>query len=227
MDRRAFVGALATLPLGAALSAQQKTSAPATAAIRPRHLSAGDTVALVAPASATFQTLDLDIARESLEALGLKVKVGEHVLAPARLPGRRRQGSRRRHQPLLQRRQHPRRAADPRRLGQQPRAAAPRLRRDPPQSEDRPRLQRHHRTASSAIHAKTGLVTFHGPNGMGRWDTLVGRVRQARAVQRRSGDVRESASAVGSQLADPDREPRPDASRPARRADGCSAATSP
>src|SRR5688500_239618 len=48
--------------------------------LKPRRLSAGDTVALVAPASATFNTVDLDIARESLEALGLKVQVGGHLL---------------------------------------------------------------------------------------------------------------------------------------------------
>ena len=34
---------------------------------KPRRLKAGDTVALVSPASATFETVDLDIARESLE----------------------------------------------------------------------------------------------------------------------------------------------------------------
>ena len=49
--------------------------------VRPKRLRAGDTVGIVAPASATFQSVDVTVARESLEALGLKVKIGEHVLS--------------------------------------------------------------------------------------------------------------------------------------------------
>jgi hypothetical protein len=41
-------------------------------AIRPARLRPGDTVALVSPATAAFQQEDLDIARESLEGLGLR-----------------------------------------------------------------------------------------------------------------------------------------------------------
>jgi len=48
--------------------------------IRPSRLMPGDTVALVAPASATFKTVELDIAKESLEALGLEVRIGGHLL---------------------------------------------------------------------------------------------------------------------------------------------------
>src|SRR5262245_25226396 len=48
--------------------------------IKPRRLKVGDSVALVAPASATFNTMELDVAKESLEALGLKVQIGGHLL---------------------------------------------------------------------------------------------------------------------------------------------------
>ena len=48
---------------------------------RPARLRQGDSVALVAPATVTYDRDDLLIAVESLEALGLKVRPGEHVLA--------------------------------------------------------------------------------------------------------------------------------------------------
>src|SRR5229473_367051 len=48
--------------------------------LRPKRLTAGDSVMLVAPANATFESLDLQIAKESLEALGFNVRVGAHLL---------------------------------------------------------------------------------------------------------------------------------------------------
>src|SRR6476659_8690983 len=73
MHRRGF---LQTLGLGSlAASALSRTTASAAAVVKPRRLTAGDTVALISPATATFQSLDVQIARESLEALGLKTRV--------------------------------------------------------------------------------------------------------------------------------------------------------
>ena len=48
---------------------------------RPNALQAGDTIAIVSPASAIFDTEPYDIARENLEAMGLKVKMGNYVNA--------------------------------------------------------------------------------------------------------------------------------------------------
>lgn len=48
---------------------------------RPARLRAGDLVALVAPATVTYDKNELSIAVESLEALGLRVRSGKHVLA--------------------------------------------------------------------------------------------------------------------------------------------------
>src|SRR6186713_2567463 len=85
MNRRHFVQSLGIASLATQLpaprlsaAASAKASAPTT--IKPKRLAAGDTVALVSPASATFNSVDLQIARESLEALGFKVKAGEHML---------------------------------------------------------------------------------------------------------------------------------------------------
>ena len=47
---------------------------------KPPRLKKGDTVALVNPAGATFHPEDVVIAGETLTALGLKMKTGEHLL---------------------------------------------------------------------------------------------------------------------------------------------------
>ena len=126
-------------------------------------------MALVAPASATFQGVDLDIARESLEALGLKVKVGRHVLA--------------RHGYLAGADKD--RAADingffadrevravlPIRGGWGSARVLPYL--DFEAIRRNPKIVLGYSDITAlllSIHARTGLVTFHGPNGMGRWD---------------------------------------------------------
>jgi muramoyltetrapeptide carboxypeptidase len=83
MNRRRFVQSLGVAALATQLPAPRAAApagAAAPAAIKPKRLAPGDTVALVSPASATFNTVDLQIARESLEALGFKVRTGEHML---------------------------------------------------------------------------------------------------------------------------------------------------
>jgi len=171
MDRRAFMATLAAIPAaGASFLPTQAGSSRATAPVLPRRLAPGDTVGIVAPASATFQNLDVTIARESLEALGLKVRVGEHVLA--------------RHGYLAGADKN--RAADinaffaddtvravlPIRGGWGSSRVLPHL--------DYERIRRNPKVVVGysditalhlAIQAKTGLVTFHGPNGLGRWDS--------------------------------------------------------
>lgn len=168
MDRRAFLAALAAIPAaGAASSIQPGNSQPA--AIRPPRLEAGDTVGIVAPASATFQSMDVTIARESLEALGLKVRIGAHLLA--------------RHGYLAGSDEE--RAADINeffldtavkgifaiRGGWGSSRVLPYLDYDAIRRNPKVVIGYSDITALHlAIQAKTGLVTFHGPNGMGRWD---------------------------------------------------------
>ena len=171
MQRRQFLGSLASIPALAACGVTTMTAGATqrSTPVRPRRLAAGDTVALVAPASATFQTVDLDIARESLEALGLKVKVGRHLMA--------------RHGYLAGADKD--RAADingffaddsvravlPIRGGWGSARVLPYLDFDTIGRNPKVVLGYSDITALLlSIHAKTGLVTFHGPNGMGRWD---------------------------------------------------------
>src|SRR3954466_8774246 len=79
MNRRRFVQSLGALSVASQLPAVPARAA-ATPVVKAKRLAAGDTVALVSPASATFNTIDLQIATESLQALGFKVKPGAHML---------------------------------------------------------------------------------------------------------------------------------------------------
>jgi len=173
MQRREFLTATVAAPAAAGLlhltgrqaGAQPRRLTP----IRPARLKAGDTVGLVAPANATFNTYELDIARDSLEALGLKVRVGEHL--------------RDRHGYLAG--QDRDRAADingffkdrsvsavlPIRGGWGSARLLPFLDYDAIRANPKVMVGYSDVTALlTAIHARTGLVTFHGANGMGRWD---------------------------------------------------------
>src|SRR6476620_6952617 len=167
MNRRRFVQSLGIASLAAQLPAPRATAAAAT--IRPRRLAAGDTVALVSPASATFNTVDLQIARESLEALGFKVRAGEHMME--------------RHGNLAG--EDKARAEDINKAFADKSVAAvhairggwgsarvlPYLDFDSIRRNPKVLIGYSDITALHlAIHAKTGLITFHGPIGLGRWD---------------------------------------------------------
>lgn len=173
MHRRNFIGVLAGAAAGAALP--RDTGGYARPAglpiIKPRRLAAGDTVALVAPASATFETTDLDIAKESLEALGLKVALGGHLLdRHGYLAGQDRDRARDINRffadPGVK-------AVLPIRGGWGSSRLLPHL--DFEQIRRNPKVVLGFSDITAlllAIFAKTGLVTFHGPNGMGRWDAF-------------------------------------------------------
>jgi muramoyltetrapeptide carboxypeptidase len=172
MDRRGFLHGLCAIGVAGAARSMRIVAADAVpTAIRPRRLAAGDTVALVSPATATFETVDVQIARESLEALGLKVRLGEH---------------------LLERRGYfagddRTRAADinalfadrsiaaihPIRGGWGSSRLLPYLDFDTIRQNPKIFLGYSDITALLlAIFAKTGLITFHGPIGLGRWDAF-------------------------------------------------------
>ena len=76
MDRRSIL----QLSLASTLMGVAPSFAFADAVKRPKRLRPGDTIGLVAPASVTYESLHLQIALEALEAMGLKAKVGSHVM---------------------------------------------------------------------------------------------------------------------------------------------------
>ncbi len=177
MNRRTFVGAAAMTAAAATLSsragAQQRLPA-----IKPPRLMPGDTVALVAPASATFKTIELDIAKESLEALGLQVRIGGHLLdRHGYLAGLDRDRAEDINRFFADRSI---KAILPIRGGWGSSRLLPFLDYDVIRRNPKIVLGYSDITALLlAMHARTGLVTFHGPNGMGRWDEFsVGWVRR-------------------------------------------------
>lgn len=76
-SRRNFLQA--SLLSGFTLSQSFARNADALKSIIPSALKAGDTIGLVCPAYPLLAEMDLQIAQETLQALGFKVKVGKHV----------------------------------------------------------------------------------------------------------------------------------------------------
>ena len=87
MDRKTFIKNLslasAAIPFFTEVDGMtmqnNKTYVKDPQIIRPKALEAGDTIGIISPASAVFETEPYAIAKENLEAMGLKVKMGKHV----------------------------------------------------------------------------------------------------------------------------------------------------
>lgn len=168
MQRREFLQCAAVAAVASGVPVSIRGAEP-PAILKPKRLAIGDTVMLVAPANATFNTVDVQIARESLEALGFKVRLGRHLLD--------------RHGYL---------AGDDRAraddindaFGDRSVAAVHAIRGGWGSARLLPHLdfetiRRNPKILIGysditalllSVHARTGLVTFHGPIGLGRWD---------------------------------------------------------
>lgn len=142
-----------------------------TSRLLPVALNPGDTVALVSPSKATDNKIDLQIATEVMQALGLKVKAGKHL------------ASRRGHLAGTDEE----RAADINTMfadkevkaiiclrgGSGAARVLPLL--DYKLISENPKALLGYSDITAlhnAIHAKTGLITFHGPNGTGSWNSF-------------------------------------------------------
>src|SRR6476469_8979593 len=80
MNRRRFLASAAVTTMAAVGRAPRLDAAPdPIPLLKARRLAPGDSVGLVAPANATFESVDLDIATESLQAIGLRVRTGPHL----------------------------------------------------------------------------------------------------------------------------------------------------
>jgi muramoyltetrapeptide carboxypeptidase len=171
MRRRHFLGS-ATVAAATALMPAIGLAARADTTPRrllPRPLAPGDTVALVSPSSAVSDPFDLQLAREVMEALGLRVVTGAHY---------------------AERRGHlagsdAERAGDLNAAFADPDVAAivctrggsgaarllPLLDYEAIRGNPKALLGYSDVTAlHCAIQARTGLVTFHGPIGTGSWN---------------------------------------------------------
>jgi muramoyltetrapeptide carboxypeptidase len=140
------------------------------AALKPPRIRAGDTIGLMIPSSANWDPLDLDVLLEVLAALGLKGKLGAHVNDRyGYLAGR-----------------DADRAADLNAMFRDPEVRAihcirggwgaarllPLIDFDAVARNPKALIGYSDITALLlALHACTGLVTFHGPNGASEWNS--------------------------------------------------------
>lgn len=166
----ALFGALMAGPRAAGAS-EPTGGRAARGAIKPRRLKRGDTVGLVMPSSAHWNPTAIDILLDSLTALGLKGKLGKHVSdRRGYLAGRDED-----------------RASDLNAMFADPEVDAihcirggwgaarvlPLL--DWSVIAQHPKIVVGFSDITAlllALHAKTGLVTFHGPNGDSPWNTF-------------------------------------------------------
>lgn len=84
MERRKFLhnlglGSMAVPLFGCMAPAILASEIPTRVEIRPKRLQPGDTIGVISPAGAIFESEPYEIAVESMQALGLKVKLGEYV----------------------------------------------------------------------------------------------------------------------------------------------------
>ncbi|SIS70759.1 muramoyltetrapeptide carboxypeptidase [Belliella pelovolcani] len=171
MNKRSFIKSLG-LAIGAIplLSLDQKPKQSNTTLL-PKAINKGDTVGLISPSAATAERIQFMFAQEALEALGFKVKLGTN---------------------LKNRRGHlagtdEERAADLNGMFADPEVKAiicirggsgaarilPLIDYELIKKNPKPILGYSDITAlHNAIHAKTGLITFHGPNGTGSWNNF-------------------------------------------------------
>jgi len=161
---------------GAALAAASLPSLaepenPKAGVIRPKRLKKGDVVGLINPAGATFRPERAEITREALAALGLRTRFGEHLFdRRGYLAGRDED-----------------RAADVNSFFADPEVGAilaqeggwgcnrilPLL--DYDLIRNNPKIVMGYSDLTGlilGIHAKTGLVTFHGPMGSSSWNAF-------------------------------------------------------
>ncbi|UNK41238.1 LD-carboxypeptidase [Luteimonas sp. S4-F44] len=171
MDRRHFLthAALAAMASALPLDALAQTQAASAGALLAPALRPGDTVGLISPSSPVDEPFDLELAQEVMRALGFKVKTGAHF------------AGRRGHLAGTD----AERAGDLNAMFADPQVRAvicvrggsgaarllPLLDYDTIARNPKVLLGYSDITAlHSAIHARTGLVTFHGPNGTGSWN---------------------------------------------------------
>jgi muramoyltetrapeptide carboxypeptidase len=169
MDRRTFLGRAALTALVTPWAAAGEAAPAPRGRLLPMPLARGDTVGLVSPSSASEDSFSLQLAREAMEAMGFKVRMGAHA------------GERRGHLAG----DDAARAGDLNAMfadkavkaivcargGSGAARLLPLL--DYAMIRRNPKVLLGYSDITAlhcAIQAKTGLVTFHGPIGSGSWN---------------------------------------------------------
>ena len=166
--RRQLIAGLGALSAMVPLTTKRQAKAASSDIIKPPRLQPGDTVGIISPAGATFNTTDLDIVMDAVRGLGLIPRPAPHVLSQyGYLAGHDRD-----------------RAADVNQFFGDPEIAAllpirgdwgcarilPYL--DYDLIRQNPKIITGFSDLTAlllGITAQTGLITFHGPNGLTAW----------------------------------------------------------
>lgn len=176
MQRRDFLrSSLAALALSLAplpgIGSASANPGKAPARLLPAALKPGDSVALVSPSAAMDEPFNFQLAQEVLEALGLKVRAGAHMRSRrGHLAG----GDAERAGDINHAFADPQiKAVVCARGGSGAARILPLL--DYASIRRNPKILLGYSDITAlhnAIHARTGLVTFHGPNGSGSWNSF-------------------------------------------------------
>jgi muramoyltetrapeptide carboxypeptidase len=171
LDRRHFIGTAALAGLLLPLAAGSRAMAASGGRLLPVALNRGDTVALVSPSSQVDDSFNLQLAREVMEALGFKVRTGANYAARrGHLAG---SDAGRADDINAAFADRDVKAVICVRGGSGAARLLPLLDYDVVRANPKALLGYSDITAlHSAIHAQTGLVTFHGPNGSGSWNSF-------------------------------------------------------
>lgn len=175
MDKRNFIKSLGLaaglMPFmgmpGRAITAFGAGSAP----LLPKALSKGDLMGIISPSAAMADEMEFLFAREAMEALGFRVVLGEHV---AKRRGHLAGSDAERADDLNRMFAHPEvKAIICLRGGSGAARILPLIDYGNIRKNPKPLLGYSDITAlHNAIYAQTGLITFHGPNGSGSWNSF-------------------------------------------------------
>ncbi len=172
MDKRTFLKSFGLAAASAPfLSFDSPAKNPAREVLLPKAVKKGDTVGIISPSAATADRMEFTYAKEAMEGLGFKVKLGENLRnRSGHLAG------------TDQERADDLNAmfADPEvrmiiciRGGSGAARILPLLDYGLIKKNPKPLQGYSDITAlHAAIHSQTGLITFHGPNGSGSWNSF-------------------------------------------------------
>ena len=170
MDRRNFAAALGSLLASGSLP-QPASAQPAAGLLRAPRLKPGDTVALINPSGAIYEREPYNIAIESLQALGFKVREAPNLRARyGHLAGTDRQRADDVNAMFADRSVHGLLAMTGGSGGNRmlPLVDYDAIRRNPKFLGGFSDLT----ALINAVHARTGLVTFHAPLGASEWNAF-------------------------------------------------------
>lgn len=172
MDKRTFLKSIGlaagSIPF---LAFDFKRNANFPSTLLPKSIKKGDTVGIISPSAATADRMEFTFAKEAMEALGFKVKLGENLKNRfGHLAGTDEERANDLNEMF----------ADPEvkaviciRGGSGAARILPLINYEVIKSNPKPLLGYSDITAlHCAIYSQTGLITFHGQNGTGSWNSF-------------------------------------------------------